>query len=111
MGIDNFEHNVLALQPDSWNYIHQLNDADGSTRWSDDYTEMHSLCTRCTDNLVVTFSNNYIYDHIFTHGSMFNPFNLFTRRIFDDRIQINSTNGIMITSLSDHYGIELINTC
>ncbi|CAF5040349.1 unnamed protein product [Rotaria sp. Silwood1] len=91
MGIDNFEHNVLALQPDSWNYIHQLSDADGSTRWSDDYTEMHSLCTRCTDNLVVTFSNNYIYDHIFTHGSMFNPFNLFTRRIFDDRIQINST--------------------
>ncbi|CAF5005481.1 unnamed protein product, partial [Rotaria sp. Silwood1] len=32
MGIANFEHNVLAIQPDSWNYIHQLNDIDGSTR-------------------------------------------------------------------------------
>ncbi|CAF1367115.1 unnamed protein product [Rotaria sp. Silwood1] len=36
MGIANFEHNVLAIQPDSWNYIHQLNDIDGSTRWYDD---------------------------------------------------------------------------
>ncbi|CAF1162565.1 unnamed protein product [Rotaria sordida] len=111
MGIANFEHDVLAIQSDSWNYIHQLKDTDGSTRWYDDYSEMHSLCTRCTDNLVVQFPHNYIYDHIFTHGDMFGSSKLFTRRIFDDRIKINSIKGTVITSISDHYGIELIITC
>ncbi|CAF2703858.1 unnamed protein product [Rotaria sp. Silwood2] len=110
-GVDNFEHDVLAIQADSWNYIHQLKDTDGSTRWYDDYTERHSLCTRCIDNLVVHFSINYIYDHIFTHGNMFDRSELFTRRIFDDRIEINSTNGTVITSLSDHHGVELITVC
>ncbi|CAF4352651.1 unnamed protein product [Rotaria sp. Silwood2] len=111
MGIANFEHNVLASQPDSWNYIHQLNDANELTRWYDDYTEMHSLCTRCTDNLVVKNTDQYIIDHIFTHGQIFNPFKLFTRRIFDELIEIDSTNGTIVTNLSDHYGIELIIIC
>ncbi|CAF4934792.1 unnamed protein product [Rotaria sp. Silwood1] len=111
MGIANSEHNVLALQADSWNYIHQLIDTDGSRRWYDDYTEMHRLCTRCTDNLVVHFPVNYIYDHIFTHGNMFHSCDLFTRRIFDNRVTISTRNGTIITSLSDHYGVELIVAC
>ncbi|CAF3632436.1 unnamed protein product [Rotaria sp. Silwood1] len=111
MGIANVEHNVLALQADSWNYIHQLIDTDGSRRWYDDYTEMHRLCTRCTDNLVVHFPVNYIYDHIFTHGNMFHSCDLFTRRIFDNRVTISTRNGTIITSLSDHYGVELIVAC
>ncbi|CAF3508326.1 unnamed protein product [Rotaria sp. Silwood1] len=111
MGIANFKHDVSAIQPDDWNYIHQLHDIDGSTRWYDDYTEMHSLCTRCTDNLVVQFPKNYIYDHIFTHGDLFNSSKLSTQRIFDDPIKINSKNKTVITNLSDRYGIELITTC
>ncbi|CAF0781323.1 unnamed protein product [Rotaria sordida] len=110
-GIANFEHNVLATQPDSWNYIHRLHDTDGSTRWYDDYSEMHSLCTGCAGNLVFEYTNNYIYDHIFTYGDLFDSSKLFTRRIFDDRIKINSTNGMVITNLSDHCGIELITMC
>ncbi|CAF1159738.1 unnamed protein product [Rotaria sordida] len=110
MRITNFKHHVSAIQPDDWNYMHQLHGINGSTRWYDDYTEMHGLCTRCTDNLVLPFPNNYIYDHIFTYGDLFNPSKLSTQRIFDDPIKINSRNKTIITNLSDHYGIELITT-
>lgn len=109
MGIDNFEHSVTALQADSWNYLHSLTDKDGVTRsWYDDYTERHSACTACKYNRVVT-TNNRIYDHIFTHGPLFSPSTLFTRRVFDELTTVKAANGTtIITNLSDHYGVELI---
>ncbi|CAF5170632.1 unnamed protein product, partial [Rotaria sp. Silwood1] len=45
------------------------------------------------------------------HGNMFHSCDLFTRRIFDNRVTISTRNGTIITSLSDHYGVELIVAC
>ena len=109
MGIANFAHNVSDVLPDSWYYIHGLTDSNGQPRWYDDYTEKQNLCTGCSDNLVVPYPAGFIFDHIFTHGRLFKS-GLFTKRIFDEHVQIDYNNANVITSLSDHYGIEMIIT-
>jgi len=107
MGIANFAHNVSDILSDSWYYIHGLNDSNGQPRWYDDYTQKQSLCTGCADNLVVPYPTQYIFDHIFTHGRFFKNA-LFTRRTFDDYVPIVYNNANVTTSLSDHYGVEMI---
>jgi hypothetical protein len=107
MGIANFAHNVSNIIPESWYYIHGINDSHGQPRWYDDYTEKQSLCTGCSDNLVVPYPPQYIFDHIFTHGPLFSS-SLFTKRTFDDYVPIIYNNMNVTTSLSDHDGIEMI---
>ncbi len=107
MGIASFAHNLSDIVPASWYYIHGLTDSNGKPRWYDDYTEQQNLCTGCSDNLVVPYPIQYIFDHLFTHGCFFSS-GLFTKRIFDEFVQIISNGTNVTTSLSDHYGIEMI---
>jgi len=110
MGIANFAYNVSNLSPESWYYIHGLNDSTGEPKWYDDYTEKQNLCTGCSTNFVVAYQYQYVYDHLFTHGPLFSSSDLFTKRIFDELVQIIYDNTNVTTSLSDHYGIQLITT-
>ena len=110
MGIANFAHNVSDISAQTWNYIHGLKNLDGTLRWYDDYTEKQNLCTGCLDNYVVAFRRQYIYDHIFTHGPLFSSSDLFTKRIYDEFVQIVSNNTNVTTSLSDHYSVKMIIT-
>ena len=107
MGIASFAHNLSNLAQNTWYYIEGLKGSHGKPRWYDDYTEKQNLCTVCTDNYVVAFQHQYIYDHFFTHGPLFSRSNLFTKRIFDENVRIISNNANVTTSLSDHYGIQM----
>ena len=110
MGIANFGYNVSALSSGSWYYIHGLNDSHGKHRWYDDYAERKNPCTRCIDNIVLPNPKQYVYDHIFTHGPIFSRSNLFTKRIFDEFIQITYNKTNITTHLSDHYGVRMLVT-
>ena len=108
MGIASFAHNVSNVAPNSWYYIKGLKDLSGKSRWYDDYTEKKNLCTGCIDNYVLSFQQQFIYDHLFTHGPLFSSSDLFTKRIFDEYVQIVLNKTKVTTSLSDHYGIQMI---